>query len=303
MSRLSHRWERLLAPFGRRLAAVQRNLPRPARRDILRFTPVTGATTGPRLAVLCEPRTRWDALWAMWSFLRFLGPQVRPALFVDGPLDLAWEKQASRLFPDVQIHSVPMWLSTRDNPLNRFPAFAAHYPFARKLALLLCLQQEGDVVYADADVLCFADPVAVHEALEQRAFRYLADLQSSAVDPAIARRAAKLGWQDDPHFNSGLLTLPRDSCDESIYRPLLAGWCEAEANRFTEQTVLSVIGCRHGAKSFSPAEYVVSSHGMFFWHRDISYDGVIARHFVGTVRHLMYATGYRLLRHQAETTR
>lgn len=299
MSRLPRSLESSLAPLGRRVASLQRNLPRLSRRRIARFRPITSATNGPMLAVLCEPRTRWDSLWAMWSALRFLAKDVAPALFVDGPIDAGWAAAAQKLFPQVTIHSAPAWLLANDHPLEDFAQFCVEHPFARKLALLTALQREHDVVYLDADVLVFADPVAVRAALSARKGCFLIDREFEACDPVVKQRAAALGLACDLRFNSGLLVLPRRGLNDDTLTHLLQGWTSAKPSRFTEQTILAVLLSAAGAQPLPPAEYVISNYGMFFWHDDISYAGVVARHFVGNVRHLMYTKGYQLLLQQA----
>ncbi|MEY4939528.1 MAG: hypothetical protein RIQ93_1263 [Verrucomicrobiota bacterium] len=251
------------------------------------------------LAVLCEPRTRWDALWSMWSALRFLANDVTPAMFVDGPIEESWAGAAQRLFPQITIHSVPAWLLANDHPLEAFPEFCVEHPFSRKLALLTALQRENDLVYLDADVLIFSDPVAVRAGLEVRQGRFLIDREFEACDPVVQQRAATLGLTCDLRFNSGLLVLPRKVLNGENLTHLLHGWTRATPSRFTEQTILAVLLSAAGAQPLPPEEYVISNYGMFFWHDDISYTGVVARHFVGNVRHLMYSTGYQLLLHQA----
>ena len=64
-----------------------------------------------------------------------------------------------------------------------------------------------------------------------------------------------------------------------------------------EQTLLGVLMAVNGARGLPPEEYAVSNDGMFFWQPDrIDYERVVARHFVGNVRHLLYRTAWpRLL--------
>jgi hypothetical protein len=292
MKRLPASLEEFLSPLGRRVAALQRRLPRPSRRRVARFQPVSVGKDGPLLTVMCEPRTRWDALWAMWSALRFLVPNASAAIFVDGMFDPGWAAVARRLFPGIQLHSALPWLAAHDNPLAKFPTFLATHGFARKLAVVTALQREHDLIFADADVLVFSDPVALRAALQDRRPQFLLDPARPAYDPWLKARADALGLPCEVHLNSGLMNIPRNSVDDALLGRLLADWSSAHQHRFTEQTIFGVLLPLAGGTALPREQYVVSSHGMYFWHDDISYAGVVARHFVGTVRHLMYTTGF-----------
>ncbi len=302
MKRLPRHLEVALSALGRRVAAVQRNLPRPSQRRIANFRAIRSAASGPLLVVLCEPRTRWDALWSLWSGLRFFSPSLAAAIFVDGEIDPSWAAQARRLFPDVRIESAPQWLKTQNSPLARYPAFQAGHPFTRKFALLAALQAQFDVVYCDADVLFFSEPADLRSAIAARQPCYLLDCETEAFDPWLRSRAELSGLRCEPKLNSGLMVLPRGMIDDAKLALLLDGWTLRERHRFAEQTLFGILLPTAGGTPLPSANYVVSSFGMYFWHDDIDYQGVIARHFVGTVRHLMYSTGYRRLIASAQCT-
>lgn len=280
---------------GSRIAAIQRNLPRASKKRILGAAPVRTAGDGPVFAVLCEPRTGIDGLWAMWSWLRFAPYPVRPMLFVDGPVAPGWAGHAARLFPGVQVDSVPDWLARHGDPLAPHQLFRRHYPFARKLSLLCGLQSETALLYCDADVVAFTPAPEVFDALSNGQARHMADHAYPSHDPWVAERAASLGLRHDVHLNSGLLAIPVRSWNKEHWNALLADWGPVHYHRVTEQTVISVLMTAAGSKPLPADRFVISNQGMYCWQRDLPLDGVVARHYTGNVRHRLYADAYKHL--------
>ncbi|MFH1497046.1 MAG: hypothetical protein ABII82_04390 [Verrucomicrobiota bacterium] len=289
--------DRLKHLAGSRVASIQRNLPRASKNRILALPPLAAAGDGPVFAVLCEPRTRIDALWSMWSWLRFAPRPLRPMLFVDGPVDPEWSDRAAGLFPGVRVESVPAWLERRGNPLQRHGQFCLHYPFARKLALLHDLQSGSDLAYCDADVTAFAPAPEFFDALFGGRARHMVDHAYPSWDPWVADRAAALGLRHDPHLNSGLLVIPARAWSDERLHALLSGWTPEHYHRVTEQTVAGVLMTAAGSEPLPAERYVISNQGMYFWQTDAPFEGMTARHYTGNVRHLLYSRAYpRLLK-------
>jgi hypothetical protein len=112
----------------------------------------------------------------------------------------------------------------------------------------------------------------------------------------VVERAKSLGLPRHNDLNSGLLWVPRGSLEAALVEKLLEGWEPRFHFRVAEQTLLSVLMAVNGARGLPPEQYVVSDKGMFFWIPDeIDYGRITARHFVGSVRHLLYRTGWPLL--------
>lgn len=290
---------RVARPIGRKVAALQRNLPRPIRQQIAAFPPIATNGSGPALVVLCEPRTRWDGLWAMWSWIRFLAPRVQPRLYVDGEIDPHWAEIARRLFPGITVHSLPTELSSPEFQNDHLDAFRARNRYGGKLTLLCHLQRQHDVLYADADVVAFAAPAELQGAQAESSPRYLLDQDYPSVAASVQQRAAELGLPCDGQLNSGLMYIPRGALDLSQLPRLLATWSAANDHRVAEQTLFGVLLPHAGARPLPADRYVVSNRGMFFWQPDLGFEGLIARHYVGNVRHLLYSQALPRLRRQA----
>jgi hypothetical protein len=280
--------------LGQKVAAIGRNRPYRVRNRIFSLPPLS---TGPglaKLAVLCEPRTFSDACWSAWSWLRFVGQELHLHLFVDGMISSKQQSQFKRQFPGAALSSLPRFLENNFKPSPAFARFSDHYVYARKLALLTILQKDMDFLYSDCDVVVFRRPDLILEAINGslRTGLYMMELGSDySVDPWIAEMATKIQLPHHRHLNSGLLWILQDSLRVDVIERLLSQWDPKFSHRCAEQSILGVLMALNDARPLPPDVYVVSNDGMFFWQRDrVDYNRIIARHYVGNVRHLLYQT-------------
>jgi len=285
-------------PLGQKLAAVERNWPHRVKNRVFSLPPLPSGLRERKLVVLCEPRTFADGCWSAWSWMRHVGEDLSLTLMVDGLVEDSWRDAFQKLFPGAQVESLPDFLAQRPRPGPAFARFLEHYTYARKLALLLALQQDGDFLYADADVALFRRPDLILETIRTPGAPalFMQEVNCWCVDPWVAQTAERLSLPRHNDLNSGLLWTPRHSLDTEIVERFLSEWQPAYFHRVTEQTLLSVLMAVNGARGLPPDEYVVSNEGMYFWMRDgIDYRKIVARHFVGNVRHLLYRTGWPLV--------
>ena len=281
----------LIRLLGQKVAAVERNRPYGVRNRIFRLPPLPSQPGPRKLVILCEPRTFSDGCWCAWSWLRFLQPLLHLELFVDGPLTEDQRRRFTALFPGATLSSVPEFLAEHPAPSPAFARFLDHYTYARKLALLVALQKKGDFLYSDADIVAFRRPAALIEAIENpgSADLFMEETSCYCVDPWVAETAARLNLPRHNDLNSGLLWVRRDSLDLAAAERLLTEWRPEFGHRVAEQTIIGVLMAVNGARALPPEAYVVSNDGMFFWQRDrTDYDRIVARHYVGNVRHLLY---------------
>ena len=288
----SRRW------LGQKLGAVERNWPHRVKNRVFGLPPIASGARGRNLVVLCEARTFADGCWAAWSWMRHLEGDLALRLFVDGPLGEDWRNRFAALFPGAEIDSLPDFLAAQPPPGRALGLFLGHYTYARKLSLLLALQREGDFLYADADVALFRRPDLILETIRTPGAPplFMQEPNCWSIDPWVVETAARLGLPRHNDLNSGLLWVPRGSLDTALVERFLADWEPRFSYRVAEQTLLGVLMAVNGAQGLPPEEYVVSNDGMFFWMKDeIDYRRIVARHFVGTVRHLLYRTGWPIL--------
>jgi hypothetical protein len=286
-------------PLGQKLAAVERNWPHRVKKRVFSLPPIPSGSHRRKLVVLCEPRTFADGCWSAWSWMRHVGKDLSLVLMVDGFVKNEWRGAFQTLFPGARLDSLPEFLAREPQPGPAFERFLKHYTYARKLALLLALQREEDFLYADADVALFHRPDLILETIRTPGAPalFMQEPGCWCIDPWVVKTAERLNLPRHQDLNSGLLWAPRGSLDTEIVERFLADWQPEYFHRVTEQTLLSVLMAVNGARALPPEEYVVSSDGMYFWMRDgIDYGKIVARHFVGNVRHLLYRTGWpRLL--------
>lgn len=242
--------------------------------------------------VLTTPASLEDALWTAWSWYRFLKPlQFELEFAVDGKLQEAEQATVRQLFPGISIYEAPPLL---DPLIARYPAletFLRLYPLGRKLGLLLALSERRSFLYSDHDVLAFNLPAELLSFAENGIPCFISEEQAGHSDPAIIDTAKRLDLDYFSRFNSGLLYVRQNSLSLDAAAQLLAGWAPPPFSWFTEQTILSVLMRKASAQPLPADRYVVSSRRQFYWQRDVDYRVIVARHFTGTVRHVMYRAG------------
>ncbi len=298
----------LVHRFSHYVNAWTRNRPRLIRRRVLSFPPVSSEAHSPILAVLCEADKFTDGLWCAWSWLRFLQRHVRLHLFVDGAVSGKSRGAFTRLFPGAELSSLPQFLAAQPSPTPSFQTFLNGYRYARKLALILHLQKHAPVLYTDSDVLAFRRPDALIAALENgHTGAYMADpgarRDQTCVDPWVRAQAAKLGLPCVTDLNSGLLWVPQGGVDPALVELLLTGWHPGVYYHFAEQTIFAVLFGVNGAQPLPERDYVLSAQGMHFWEKDLPCEHLTVRHYVGLVRHRMYAHAYPHLLRQSKGQR
>ncbi len=252
--------------------------------------PVTGGQV--RFVVLTAPETLSDALWSAWSWYRYLRHEdCKLEIAVDGVVSAVQSAAAAQLFPGVAIYTAE---SACRYVYDREPAletFLHGHPTGRKLALILALSDQGPVLYSDHDVLAFSPPHELLACIRRNVACYFPEEEDGTRDPIIVARAKSLGVDYIPKFNSGFLYIPKGTLPMKKAAEILATWRPPGNSWFTEQTVLSVMLRTVNAEALPSSRYVISVCRQFYWERDVDYKTIAARHFTGTVRHVMYGSG------------
>ncbi len=283
--------------------ALLRRWPHPMLRRIHRFPPIGGAAGALDLVVLTTPRYWNEALWAAYSWMHFFPSPLNLSLYVDGAIALSQQREFSRLFPAAQLGMPPALDRTSSWPA--FDALFQHHRFGRKLHLLLALNQRSSLLFVDSDVLCFRQPDELATSVAAGGPpRYLCEQSYEHVDPWIQDRARPLGLASPPHFNSGVLYLPRGTLSLALARQLTETWTAADNHLLTEQTLLGVLLAAAGGTALSSDHYLTSWDGMITWRRDrTDLSAVVMRHYCGVVRHRFYAQGLPWLVRQLDRER
>jgi hypothetical protein len=251
--------------------------------------------TGPLpMVMLTTPGGFDDAMWAAWSWLRFMAADVRFDLVVDGEPTAGQRAGLERLCPGAT-------LVTRRELLARIGAwpegvrsFVERHRLGLKLGLILLYQERGRVLYLDSDVLAFHPPREILEAFRAgRGTCYLLDPGTGTFDQRLAETARARGIPPPGPLNSGVLLLDRSCVRLEEVERLLDGGIDA-SSWFTEQTLLALLLMPLG-EPLPPHRYVVSTQRQFYWEEDLDYGAIAVRHFTGPTRHVMYLKGLPLL--------
>jgi hypothetical protein len=276
----------------------ERRLSYPIRSQFDRLPQLAVERGSKRFVVLTTPDTFGDAMWAAWSWYRFLqGRGFELQLVVDGEADQF--TGAVRLFPGISVYSAQSLCAYVCEREPRLETFILRYPMGRKLALMLALSHQHPVLYSDHDVLAFHPPAELLSCIERGVSCYFMEDVDGTRDPQVLERARVLGLDYIPSFNSGFLYLPEGSLSMTMAAKLLAGWQPPVKSWFAEQTTLSVMLRGVNAQALPPDRYVISARRQFYWEKDVDYEAIVARHFTGTVRHVMYRYGLPTLLRQS----
>lgn len=273
----------------------------PIRSHYDRLPPLSVKKGRVRFVVLTTPETLSDALWAAWSWYRYLRDEnVELHIAVDGMISAPESAAASQLFPGIAIDSAESacrYVCEREPALETF--FYGH-PTGRKLALILALSDQGPLLYSDSDVLAFNPPCELLASIERNAACYFAEETDGTRDQLIVERAKSLGMDYMPKFNSGFLYIPRGVLPMHAAAEILATWRPPGGSWFADQTVLSVMLRDVNAEALPPDRYVISICRQFYFETDVDYSAITARHFTGPVRHVMYKFGMTAILRQAQ---
>ena len=254
-----------------------------------------------RFVVLTTPDTLSDALWAAWSWYRFLRDEdCKLQIAVDGAISKAQIAAARQLFPGVSIDSAQWACQYVRARVPGLQTFFDNHPTGRKLALILALSDRAPVVYSDYDVLAFSRPNELLASMERNVPCYFAEEVDGTRDAQIAERAKQLGLDYLPKFNCGFLYIPQGALSIGLAGQILATWRAPGESWFAEQTVLSFMLRQLRAEALPPSRYVISICRQFYWETDVDYTQIAARHFTTPVRHVMYKYGMPIILEQSK---
>ncbi len=237
---------------------------------------------------------RSEAAWSAWSWTRYLGNSFKVLIAVSGEGANRFDA-ISKILPDARMSEASLLTGAALRRYETLKSITQSHPLGQKLSLILAMQNEGDLLYADADVLALNRPLALIDRINRRIPSFNQESQPAAYDWEVVEAGRKLGLIPSERLNSGLLYIPRNSFDPALAERLLEGRPVGAKSWFTEQTVIAFLMKAADAQPLPAEQYVVSNSRMFWWQKDIDYSVIHARHFTGTTRHLLYMKGYPLV--------
>jgi hypothetical protein len=265
-----------------------------------RLPPIPVHRAAHRFVVLTSQSGLNDALWTAWSWYRYLCDAHFELQFItDGETSRAEKATMERLFPGVMISGVETIIASQCAEQPVLEVFVQHHPLGKKLAVLLALSRKRSILYSDHDVLAFNSPIELLVHAERDTACYMQEEHEGNWDPFILEQAKLLELECITRFNSGLLHVPQGALSVDLAVRLLDAWRPPAISWFTEQTVLNVLMGYAHAKPLPRERYVVSNRRQFYWEKDVNYKTIVARHFTGTTRHVMYGIGMPIVLRQS----
>jgi hypothetical protein len=195
---------------------------------------------------------------------------------------------------DITIIAGSTLLSELDNENRYLLQFACQNPLGLKLAAILHVVKKGKpTLYCDTDVLWFKDPFQELSGLLKKTNFQMAlseDIQA-AYDTSLIETCKLQELNSSPSFCSGILFIKRFEKEhfEIIYNLLPS--VISQSTHFTEQTILAFLNKRCGNWSLDNRKFTL----LFDDKQDFlppKRRVVIARHYVGEVRHLMWRDAF-----------
>jgi len=245
-----------------------------------------------RFVVLTTTSALHDAMWAAWSWYRYLRPHgFELQIAVDGSLGEGDLSGVRDLFPGISVYAVQSVYPFLCKLQPTLATFLNQHPMGRKLGLVLALSQRGSVLYSDNDILAFRQPAELLSFVKKNVPCYFLEEHDGTRDPGIVERSRALELEFLPKFNAGFQFIPEGSLSIELAADLLTGWRPPVNSWFTEQTVQSILMHKAKAQPLPSERYVINLCRQFYWEQDVDYSAIVARHFTGPVRHVMYRYG------------
>lgn len=229
--------------------------------------------------------------------MRQWGDRLELVVIVDGSVTEAMRRQFQRCFPGGTLAEAREYLGDFAKTSPALEAFIRENYYGRKFGVLLKMNQEHPVLYSDNDVLVWDWPRELAEAMEEGGSVYYNSSPDSPFAPSVVERFRARGLELPGDFNAGILYLPQGRLDLTLTLELLREIPSGDRHHFIEQALLAGLSARGRLQALSEERYCLSMQGMWPGQGDIaSYEGLVARHYTGPVRHWMYLKGYPRLR-------
>jgi len=261
---------------------------------ILETRPIAGLEDGPcEIHVLTHKGDWLNLIWTLKSFYHHAQRRYPLCIHDDGTLDQDARSALTRHFPDARMISREQADATVLPTLTEFPRcreFRKTNHLSPKVFDFRHYLESDQMLLLDSDVLFYQSPDELLRRIEDDDFQLNSvnrDVETAyTVDPDDIEQ--RFGFRMVERFNSGLGVIQRDSlrldwAEEFLNVPGIVGhfWR-------IEQTLFALLSCRHGVELLPEAYDVYLTRGL---------GARPSRHYVGSIRHLMYREGIaRLVR-------
>jgi len=227
------------------------------------------------------------------SIYRYFSELPNILLFTDLDSDASQFKKALNRFPanNIQIISGHDCISYhRDKKKYLLSSFAEKNPMGLKLAAILqAVENNKPVLYCDTDVLWYDDPCSiVNNYIIQSGF----DLAMSedfqpAYDENLVNKAGLDKLYDTPYFCAGIMLIKNLSERNTETLEYLVSKVTEQSNHFSEQTIFAFLNRESNNITLDKDKFMIKTDDQYGLYPK-ALPGVIARHYIGPVRHLFW---------------
>ncbi|MEX0322344.1 MAG: hypothetical protein AB3N63_09315 [Puniceicoccaceae bacterium] len=262
------------------------------RPKILQSKPCTGLTDdSAEIHVLTSEQDWLNLLWTLKSFYNVSENPYRLVIHEDGSLGSEEIQHMKRLFPDARI------VLKKDSDAKVLPMlddypkaleFRSTNPLSLKLFDFPAYLESKRMFLLDSDILFYTRPDALLDRIGDPGYVkniFNRDV-SGALNVDVSKVRERFGFDLLERFNSGLGLIHKDSIKLDWIEEFLDLDGIQSHHWRIEQTLIALCSCRFGAELL-PQEYDV--------YLDNGLGDRPSRHYVGAVRHLMYAEGMKRL--------
>jgi hypothetical protein len=169
-------------------------------------------------------------------------------------------------------------------------AFAKNNPMGIKLAAIMQMLNAGKpIIYCDTDVLWYNDPLPViKEYLKDEDFEMaMSEDFQPAYDQNLVKKANLDALNKAPYFCAGILMIKKLSEQNQKTLTSLLKIVEQESNHFSEQTIFAFLNKKGNNLALDNTKFIIKTTDQFDLQSH-PIPGVIARHYIGPVRHLFW---------------
>lgn len=271
----------------------ERNRPYPIIKKIVNVRPKQSDPKSTwRLVVLTTTETFLESLWAAYSATTWIQPQPEIVFYLDGEMPSGGDALQSKIFPKSRGESSLSVIEKIPANCPDFKNACKRNSSARKLAIQALENREKAVLYMDADILFFEKPVEILESIfTGNGVWHINAHEGLRADPKLMEEVLQKKIPHLEDYNSGLLYLsPNVLTCEEIEKWISPKRCDPFA-WFIDQTILAILLPQYGSQLLPMDRYVASCRRQFYFEEDHSAEGMVMRHYMGPVRHLMYSKG------------
>ena len=247
--------------------------------------------TAVEVHTLCYRLDYLPAIWALKTFYKTSGVDFPLVIHVNGTSEKKVFTHLQTHFPDATL--IPQEEADRVvgrrlsvSGFHRLAMARRASPFMLKLTDFPMIAEGATIIGIDSDVLFFARPDALVEMAlcPGRKYLFQRDLKS-VYNTTFESAMALFGIQLAPSVNTGIMVYSADLPDMASFDRYLADPSISVPNGYIEQTLYALHASEIGSVNYLPNTYLLDLRP------DLSWDGIVARHYAGPSRMLLTYEG------------